>query len=584
DSATQRLIGGSFVFMDGGTCHLKGFTAPVEIWRVMSAVPISSRFDTSHSAELNTLVGREPEMGLLHDRLHSAKEGEGQAVLISGEAGIGKSHILSAFNASIKDDGYLTVRLQCSQHEINAAFQPILAEIEVASDFQSGDSLEIRQSKLHDYLGSVFIKQDQAVLLIAALMSLSDNKYAPLDMSPQRIKRSTIATFVERISLLSRQKPLVMVIEDVHWIDPSSLEVLDALVEKVQSLPVLMVMTHRPEFSTQWGSYGHITTHSLNRLGRSDGRAISEQVTGGKPLPDEVLNRILQQTDGIPLFVEELTKTVLEAGILTEHEDCYVLDGPLPEIAIPMTLHDSLMARLDRMSRVKRVIQAAACIGREFKSSLLASALSMRTDELESALHRLLEAQLIFRIGTATDGTYIFKHALVQDTAYASLLIKSRKTLHQLIAQTLEQTENPNPLELARHYSSSGAYDRAASLYLTVGRQSLESSALPEAIGALELGLQASEAIVPSKQHDRIELDIRVVLGIARMANFGWAHPSVSEALVPAFPLAKDFADTDALGPILWGLWVHYQTRAEFPHAHDWLSELKSVADAHRQS
>ncbi len=584
DSTTRQLIGKSFVYEDGGTRHLNGFAAPVEIWRVMRTANMGNRFDTSHGTEINILVGREPEMGLLCDRLHNAQKGEGQVVLISGEAGIGKSHILSEFNERIKDDDYLTVRLQCSQHEINAAFQPILAEIEVVSDFQPGDRLKMRQSKLHDYLSSVFNKHDEAVSLIAALMSLSDDKYATLAMSPQRIKRSTVAAFVERILLLARQKPLVMVIEDVHWIDPSSLEVLDTLMEKIQSLPVLMIMTHRPEFTTQWDNYGHVTMHSLNRLGRSDGRAVSELVTGGKPLPEEVQNRILQQTDGIPLFVEELTKTVLEAGILSEQEDCYVLDGPLPEIAIPMTLHDSLMARIDRMSRVKRVIQAAACIGREFKSCLLASALSMRTDELETALDQLLEAQLIFRIGNVTDGTYIFKHALVQDTAYASLLNKSRKSLHQLIAQTLEQTENPNSLELARHFASSSAYDRAARLYLTVGRQSLDSSALPEAIGALELGLQAAVVIAPSKQRDRIELDIRVVLGIARMANFGWAHPSVAEALEPAFHLAKNFADPDALGPILWGLWVHFQTRTEFPHAHGWLSELKSVADTHKLS
>jgi class 3 adenylate cyclase/predicted ATPase len=585
DSTTRRLIGKSFVVSeDGGTHHLKGFNAPVKIWRVIRTANIGNRFDTSHDTELITLVGREPEMGLLCGRYRNAQEGEGQVVLISGEAGIGKSHILSAFNKRIKGDDCLTLKLQCSQHEINAAFQPILAEIELASYFQSDDSLEMRGSKLHDYLCSVFNVQDEAVSLIATLMSLSGGRHAPLDMAPQRIKRSTVAAFVERISLLSCRNPLVMVVEDVHWIDPSSLEVLDALMEKIQSLPVLMIMTHRPEFSTQWDNYGHVTMHSLNRLGHSDGRAISELVTGGKSLPDELQNRILQQTDGIPLFVEELTKTVLEAGILSEQEDCYVLDGPLPEIAIPMTLHDSLMARLDRMSHVKRVIQAAACIGREFKSSLLASALSMRTDALEIALEQLLEAQLIFRIGNAADQTYIFKHALVQDTAYSSLLIKSRKNLHQLIAKTLEQTENPNPLELARHFSSSGAYDRASSLYLMAGQQALESSALPEAIGALELGLQASGTMVPSKQRDRIELDTRVVLGIARMANFGWAHPSVAEALKPAFPLAKEFADPDALGPILWGLWVHFQTRTEFSHAHDWLSELKSVADAHKRS
>ena len=242
------------------------------------------------------------------------------------------------------------------------------------------------------------------------------------------------------------------------------------------------------------------------------------------------------------------------------------------------------MARLDQMSQVKRVIQAAACIGREFSSSILVTALSMNAEELEAALGQLLAAQLIFLRGSAADGTYIFKHALVQDAAYASLLTKSRKSLHSRLAETLERTENPNLLELARHFSSCGAYERAADLYLTVGRRSLEGSALPEAIGALELGLKALEAIVPSNEHNRKELDLRVLLGIARMANFGWAHPSVAEALEPAYPLAKAAADPAALGPILWGLWVHFQTRTNFPRAHDWLSKLKTVSSTYKQS
>jgi len=584
DYATQRLIKGSFELQDGGLCHLKGFAEPVKIWRVMSTIHLGSRFEAAHDGQLTSLVGREHEIGLVLDRWRSSRDGEGQVVLISGEAGIGKSHILSEFAARLDGSGHLTLKLQCSQHETNTAFQPVLAEIESSAAFQPSDALEVRVDKLHDYLSLVFNENDEAISLITTSLSLPNTRYAPLHMAPQRQKQRTVMALVERISLLSRKQPIVLLIEDIHWIDPSSLEVLDALVEQVRDLPVLIVMTHRPNFLPQWGAHSHVTAHSLNRLSRSDGKAISEQISGGKALPDVVLSRILQQTDGIPLFVEELTKTVLEAGFLEERADSYVLNGPLPDVAIPTTLHDSLMARLDRMAPVKRVIQAAACIGREFGASLLATALPMSAEELKVALDQLLAAQLIFRRGSMEDESYIFKHALVQDAAYASLLISARQSLHNRLAQALERTDDPDPLTLARHFSASGANERAANLYLTAGRRSLESSALLEAIGALDLGLQALGAILPSRKRDRMELDLRVILGVARMANFGWAHPSVAEALEPAFPLAKAFANPDALGSILWGLWVHFQTRTDFPRAHEWLSELKTVARVHKKS
>jgi class 3 adenylate cyclase/predicted ATPase len=584
NDATRRLIGGSFVLEGGGEHRLKGFAEPVVVWRVTGTARADSRFEAAHDADLTEFVGREHEIRMLLDRWGRAQSGEGQVVLVSGEAGIGKSRILREFTTRQGGNGCLMLRFQCSPHEINAAFQPVIAEIEATADFQPDDSVEARQGKLDDHLGSVFGEQGEAVPLIASLLSLPVERYPPLDMAPQRRKQRTVRALVERIALLSRQQPVVMLIEDIHWIDPSSLEILDALVERVQDLPVLAVMTYRPEFAPQWGGHGHVTVHSLNRLGRSDGRAIAERITGGKALPDAVLSRILQQTDGIPLFVEELTKTVLEAGFLEERADRYVLNGPLPALAIPTTLHDSLVARLDRMAPIKRVIQAAACVGREFGTSLLAAALPMSAEELETALGQLLAAQLIFRRGSVGDGSYIFKHALVQDAAYAGLLVSARQSLHERLALALERTENPDPLALARHFSAAGASARAADLYLAAGRRSLEASALPEAIGALELGLQAVEAIAPSTERDRMELDLRAALGITRMANFGWAHPSVADALEPAFPLAKAFGNRDALGSILWGLWVHYQTRTNFPRAHEWLSELETVARENEES
>jgi class 3 adenylate cyclase/predicted ATPase len=578
NDATRRLTRGSFVLEEGGGHRLKGFAEPVAVWRVTDTARTGSRVESTHEAELTEFIGRSHEIGLLLDRWDRARNGEGQVVLISGEAGIGKSRILREFITRLGFQDHRMLRYQCSTHEVNAAFNPVITEIETTAGFQPDDTVAALRDKLDSHLATAFGDPGEAAPLIATLLSLPLDGNPLLDMAPQRRKQRTVAALVERIAMLSRQQPVVMMIEDIHWIDASSLEMLDALVERVRDLPVLVVMAYRPEFVPQWGGHGHVTLHSLNRLGRSDGRAIAERITGGKALPGEVLNRILEQTDGIPLFVEELTKTVLEAGFLEEQEDRYVLNGPLPAMAIPATLHDSLMARLDRMAPVKRVIQAAACIGREFSAELLAAALPMGASKLEDALGQLLEAQLIFRRGGAESTNYIFKHALVQDAAYASLLVATRRSLHQQLALALEQTDDPDPLALARHFSVAGANERASRLYLAAGRQSLGASALPEAIGALELGLREVEAIAASTGRDRLELDLRVALGTARMANFGWAHPSVSGAMEPAFALAKAFGDRDALGSILWGLWVHYQTRTDFPRAHEWLDELETVA------
>ena len=584
NDATRRLTGGSFVLEDGGTHQLKGFADPATVWRVTGVVRTGSRFEVAHYAGLTELVGRTHEIGLLLDRWGRALGGEGQVVLVSGEAGIGKSRILREFTTQLASNGHLMLRYQCSTHEVNAAFHPFVNEIETTADLQTDDPAEKRRDKLDAHLASVFGDPGEAAPLIATLLSLPLEGYPLLDMAPQRHKQRTVTALVERIAMLSRQLPVVMIVEDIHWIDASSLEMLDALVERMQDLPVFVVMTYRPEFVPQWGGHGHVTLHSLNRLGRNDGRAIAERITGGKALPDEVLSRILEQTDGIPLYVEELTKTVLEASFLEEQADRYVLNGPLPTVEIPATLHDSLMARLDRLAPVKRVIQAAACIGREFGAGLLAAALPMGPAELENALGQLLAAQLIFRHGDAESATYIFKHALVQDAAYASLLAATQRSIHERLALALEQTGDPDPLALARHFSVAGANQRASQLFLATGRRSLEGSALPEAIGSLELGLQEIEAIASSSERDRLELDLRVALGTARMANFGWAHASVSEALEPAFPLATAFGDMDALGSILWGLWVHYQTRGNFPRAHEWLAELEAAARGNKES
>jgi class 3 adenylate cyclase/predicted ATPase len=578
NGATRRLAGGAFLLEDRGAQALKGFVEPVQIWRVRGLARIGSRFDAAHGESLTEFVGRAHEIGLLLDRWSRARQGEGQVVLLSGEAGIGKSRILREFTQRLGEGEARILRYQCSPHEINAAFHPLIAEIEAEAGFEPADTTEARLDRLDCHLAPIFGEDGEARALIAELLGLPADCYPLVEMAPQRRKQRLIALLAERIAGLARGRTLLLLVEDIHWIDPSSLEALDVLVSRVQELPTLAVLTYRLEFTPTWSGYGHITQYSLNRFGRAEGQAIAERITGGKSLPAQVMSRILEQTDGVPLFVEELTKTVLEAGILREEAEHYVLDGPLPALAIPATLQDSLMARLDRLAPVKRVVQAAACIGREFGAGLLREALAMDEEALDDALGQLLKAELIFRRGGAEEARFIFKHALVQDAAYASLLTASRRALHERLASALERSDEPDTLQLARHFDAAGASKKAAELYLQAGMHSLQASALPEAIGALELGLEAVGRIDPSTAGDRLELNIRVALGTARMANFGWAHPSVSEALETAFPLAKGFGERDALGSILWGLWVHYQTRTNFPRAHEWLDELETVA------
>ncbi|MCP4327854.1 MAG: AAA family ATPase [Alphaproteobacteria bacterium] len=578
NDGTRRLIGAAFDLEDRGAHALKGFEDPIPVWRVSGVGSVVSRFDALHGSGLTDFVGRTHEIGLLEDRWRQAQNGEGQVVLLSGEAGIGKSRIMREFALARTAEERQILRYQCSPHEVHAAFHPIVTELSAAAGFLPNDPPELRLDKLETHLGEIFEELDEAAPLFACLLSLPRERYPPIEMGPQRRKQRTVALLSERVARLATEQPVLILAEDLHWADPSSIEALDAVIERTQELPVLVVATTRPEYAPEWDGHGHVTLHSLNRLGHGDGRAIAEAVAVGKALPKEVLERIVMQTDGIPLFVEELTKTVLESGLLEERNDRYVLTGPLPDLAIPSTLQDSLMARLDRLAPVRQVIQAAACIGREFDAGLLSAAVAMDSDSLDDALDQLVEAQLIFRRTGVAEERYIFKHALVQDAAYASLLKSSRQPLHARLARALEETRDPDALELARHHFAAGAYERSAGLFLSAGQKLLEASAVAEAIGALEQGLVAMQALPPSRDRDRLELDIRIALGAGRMANFGWAHPSVSEAFEPAYPLARSFGDNVALASILWGLWVHYQTRTNFPQAHEWLSELRTVA------
>jgi class 3 adenylate cyclase len=575
--ATRHLVEGRICVEAIEDVQLKGFVEPVQAYRAIS-VQAASRFEAATTGGLTAFVGREVELKLLMDRWQQARSGEGQVVLLSGEAGIGKSRILRELREQLDPESYASVRYQCSPYGANTAFLPVIGQLRSAAGFTKNDSEGDCLDKLEQLIRKTSNDIDAIGPLLAALMSLPGNRYPELDMTPTKQKFETIELLVEQLESLARHNPVVVLVEDVHWIDPSTLEVFDAFVERVQELPVLMIVTHRPEFDRRWEEYGHVTQHSLNRLSRHNGRELAERVTGGRTLPENVLIQILESTDGVPLFVEELVKTVLESGVVWEVDGRLESDSVLPPLAIPTTLKDSLMARLDRLSPVKEVAQAAACIGREFSSTLLASIIDV--EDLDEKLAQLVNAGLIFRRGSGDGGTrYIFKHALVQDAAHESLLISRRQQCHARIAQTIAASDDPDPAILAHHFANAEIHDKAAENYLAAGYRSILMSALTEAIRELELGLKEIEAMETGSAHDLLELDIRIALGTARMALFGWPHNSVSDALERAFDLAEEYGRQQAFGPILWGLCVHYWTRAEFPKTHHWLEKLEGVAD-----
>jgi class 3 adenylate cyclase/tetratricopeptide (TPR) repeat protein len=553
---------------------LKGFSEPVQAYRVIS-IQAGSRFEAATARGMTSFVGRDSELNLLTDRWQEACSGEGQVVLLSGEAGIGKSRIIREFREQLSTAPYTFIRYQCSSYGANTAFLPVIDQIRIAAGFTKDDIDNDRLDKLEKQVRES--SNEAAAPLLAALLSLPLERYPNLLMSPVKQKFETISVLVEQLESFAQHGPVVVLVEDVHWIDPSSLEVFDAIVDSVQELPVLLVVTHRPEFNKRWEEYGHVTHHSLKRLSQQDGRMLADLVTGEKKLPENVLAQILESTDGVPLFIEELVKTVLESDVVLEEDGRLESETVLLPMAIPTTLKDSLMARLDKLSPVKEVAQAAACIGREFSSTLLASIIG--ADGLDGKLAQLVDAGLVFRRGSGDGIWYIFKHALVQDTAYESLLVSRRHQLHARIAQVIAASDNPDSAILAYHFATAEIHDKAAENYLNAGHRSLRLSALTEAVQKLELGLKEIEAMEKDGSYDDLELDIRIALGTARMALFGWPHTSVSDALERAFDLAVKFDRRQALGPILWGLCVHYWTRSEFEPTLYWLDKLETISD-----
>jgi predicted ATPase/class 3 adenylate cyclase len=581
--STRRLIGDLFECADHGVHHVKGFAEPVQVWRVVAEIPAESRFEAQHTAGLTPLVGRDREIALLVDCWLQAKAGEGQVVLLSGEPGIGKSRILRALRDRLGDEPHIRLRYTCSPYHQTSALYPFIEQLERAAGITRDDAPDQKLDKLEFLLGQGAANVERSTPLIATLLSIpTGDRYPPLAISPQRQKEKTLEALAGQLEGLAARQPVLMLFEDAHWIDPTSLEFLDRSIERTQELPVLFVITFRPEFTPLWTRHAHVTALTLSRLNRRQIVAMVERVAGSKPLPQPLLEQIAARTDGVPLFVEELTKAVLESGLVKDKGDHYALTGPLPPLAIPATLQDSLMARLDRLAPAKEVAQIGAALGREFSHELLVAVAPLPGNALEDALAELVRTELVFRRGVPPEATYSFKHALVQDAAYGTLLRSRRRQLHARIVQVLEErfpeTLKTQPDLLAHHCTEAGFAAKAIDYWCRAALQAAARSAISEAVAQLTNGFNLLPGL-PDEERSRRELGLQMALGKAITGAKGFAAPEGGHAYVRARALCAQLGEIAQLLPILYGLTLFHLYRGEMREAHDVARELLHLAE-----
>ncbi len=585
-SATRRLAAGHFHYRDLGLFAIKGLETPTPAWQVLGASGVESRFEAEHGSSLTPLFGRDEEIDLLLRRWRQATQGEGRVVLLTGEPGIGKSHIALTLQERVEEEPHTRFRYFCSAHHTNSALYPFIGQLERAARFERNDSPSEKYAKLETLLAQSTANLDRSVALVADLLSLPPNeRYRLPDTSPQRRKENTLSTLLAQLESLAARRPVLMIFEDAHWIDPTSLELLSLVVQRTPQLPVLLLITARPEFTPPWPGHAHMTTVPLTRLDRRCGAALVERVATGKTLPEGVMQQILARTDGVPLFVEELTKMVLESGFLQERGDHYVLDRPMPSLAIPTTLHASLTARLDRLPQAaKEVAQIGAAVGREFSYELLNAVAEFPQSNLDGALEQLVRSELVFCRGQAPQAVFSFKHVLVRDAAYAGLLKSRRAQLHAAIATALEQqfpeTIEAVPETLAHHLTEAGLTDKAVKYWLRAGKQAAARSANVEACAHLRRAVEIVNRLPDGLEKDRKELDLQLALGPCLIATQGPASSPAVATFSRARELCERLGDLPEYLQVMFWLATASVVRGELSQAHDAIATLLDRAEA----
>ena len=564
--STRKLLGNLFELADLGAKDLKGIAGPTRAWAALRASSAEGRFEAMHATGLTALVGREEESELLLRRWSKAKTGEGQVVLLSGEAGIGKSRLTAALLESLFTEPHTRLRYFCSSQHTDSAFYPIIGQLERAARLAHDDSPQARLDKFDTILTQSSTSPQDAALLAELLSLPNDGRYPPIDLAPQQRRQRTLDALILQLETLARQNPVLMIFEDAHWTDPTSLEVFGQAVSRIATLRVLLIVTFRPEFDPPWIGRPHVTALTINRLAEREVGAMIDRVVGNKPVPASIRQDIIERTDGIPLFVEEMTKAVLEADSESAAEHA-VAAVPSPALAVPASLHASLMARLDRLGLAKEVAQIGAVIGREFSYALLTAVVRKPEAELNLALDRLVQSGLLFRQGVPPHASYLFKHALVQDTAYGTLLREPRRALHARIADVLEsqfaEIAANQPELLARHCTEAGLFEKAAGLWGKAGQRSLERSALVEAAGQLTRALDQIAALpaTPALRREQIKLQVALITPLIPLK--GHAAPETKAAAEQARLLIEQ---AEAMGEppedsllffsVLYAFWV----------------------------
>ncbi len=547
-AGTRKLLGNLFELQDLGPLDLKGVAGPLRAWAVLRAGFAESHFEAMHAAGLTALVGREEECELLLRRWAKAKNSEGQVVLLSGEGGIGKSRLIAALLERLAAEPHARLRHFCSPQHTDSAFHPIIGQLERAAGLTNDDTLQAKLDKLDAMRARAAIRVEDAALFAEVLLLPNDGRYPALELDPQQRRQRALELLNLQIEALARSSPVLITFEDVHWIDPTSLEALGRVVERIAALRALLIVSFRPEFEAPWIGRPHVTALTIGRLVRREVDAMIDRVVGNKFIPASLRQDIIERTDGIPLFVEEMTKAVLEAGAEGDGQRM-VAAVPSPALAVPASLHASLMARLDRLGAAKEVAQIGAAIGREFSHALLAAVVRKPEAELSSALDRLSGSGLLFRQGVPPHATYLFKHALVQDAAYGTLLREPRRALHARIAETLEsqfvEIAESRPELLARHCTEAGLIEKAAGLWGKAGQRSLERSALAEAAEQLARALAQIASLPPTPALRREEIKLQVALITPLIHLHGFAAPKTKAAVERARVLIEQ---AEALG------------------------------------
>ena len=580
---TRQLTRGFFNYRDLDPLLLKGWPRPISASQVLGASGVEGRFEAMHTNKLPSLFGREEEIDLLLRRWRQATREEGRVVVLTGEPGIGKSHIALALNERLQSESHITLRYFCSAHHTHSALFPFINQLERAAGFKHSDLPAEKLAKLNALL-ALSTDNPEHVAVLASLFALpTDNRYGLKDLTPQKRKEKTFEALLAQLDGLAARQPVLLIFEDVHWMDPTSLELLAATVEHMPQLRALLLVTARPQFVAPWPSYPHLTTIALTRLARRDGAALVLRVTGGKTLPKEVMDQILASHRwGAPVH-RGITKMVLEGGLLRERDGAYVLEGPLPPLAIPTTLQASLTARLDRLSPVREVAQIGAVVGREFHYELLNAVAGLPKQKLDEALDQLVRSELMFRRGEIPHAVYTFKHALVRDAAYAGLLKSRRVHLHAAIAKALEQefpeVVQTQPEIVAYHYTQASSCAKALHYWYEAGKQSMARSALNEAVSHLREGLKQIPNIDDPMLRKRSELLLQTSLGNSLRAIEGWSTESVKHAYTRALQLCKESGLDEHAFPAVFGLWTWNFPRATLGEAQALAEHLLTIAE-----